>query len=89
MKENAPLYVDGEDMKNHQQNKKEDTSINYFSQTDYWGPLVPNDESVDKINNTYFNNNRASSIVVNEAEFVLVFKTNMIQYPYVQSNFKI
>ena len=30
--------------------KKEDTPTNYFTKTEYWRPLVPNAESVDKTN---------------------------------------
>ena len=46
--------------------------MNYLPKTEYWRPLVPNDESVYKKTNPYFKNNLAPSIAENEAEFVLV-----------------
>ena len=48
LKEKAPIYVDGKGLIKNQQNKKEDTSMNYFPKTAYWRPLGPNAESVDK-----------------------------------------
>ena len=33
LKENAPFYVYGEGLTNNQQNKKDDTSMNYFPKT--------------------------------------------------------
>ena len=47
LKEKAPLYVDVAGLTKSQQNKNEDTSLNYFSKTEYWRPLVPNPESVN------------------------------------------
>ena len=40
--------------KQQQQQQKEDTSMNYFTKTEYWRPLVPNVESVDGPTNPYF-----------------------------------
>ena len=51
LKEMAPIYLDKAGLKNNQQNKKEDTSMNYFPKTAYWRPLLPNSESVDKTTN--------------------------------------
>ena len=36
--------------------------MNYFSKTEYWRPLVPNAESVDKTANPYFSNPRVPSV---------------------------
>ena len=72
MRENAQLYVDETGMKKKQKNKKEDTSMNYFTKTVFWRTLVPNDESVDKTTNTSLKNPRAPSIAENESEFGLV-----------------
>ena len=47
--------------------------MNYYPQTEYWRPLVPNIESVNKITNPYLNISRAPSVAENEREFVLVF----------------
>ena len=54
LKENAPLYVDGAGLTNNQQNKKEDTSMNYFPKTAYWRILLLNAESAEKTTNPYF-----------------------------------
>ena len=59
LKEESSLYVDGADLTNNQQNKKEDTSMKFLPKTLYGGPLVPNSESLDKKTNPYFNNPRA------------------------------
>ena len=60
--------------------------MNYFPKTEYWRPLFPNAESVDKTTNKYFKNPRAPSVAENEAEFVLVLIINMLQYPCVHNN---
>ena len=60
--------------------------MNYSSQTEYCRPLVTNYESLDKTTNTYFKNLCNPSVAKNEAEFVLVYKINMIQYPCVHNN---
>ena len=52
--------------------KKDDTSMNYYPKTAYWGPLVPNAQTVDKTTNSYFKNSRASCVVENEAWFGMV-----------------
>ena len=75
LKEKAPLYVDGSGLTKDKQNKKEDTYMTYFTKTEYWKPLVPNAESVDKTTNPSFKNPRAPYDAENEAEFVLVKKT--------------
>ena len=36
--------------------------MNYFPKTEYWSPLVPNSESVDKTTNPYFKNPRAKYV---------------------------
>ena len=56
LKEKTPLYVDGSGITKNQQNKKKDISMNYYSKTDYWRPLVTNSESVDNTTNPYFRN---------------------------------
>ena len=66
--------------------KKEDKSMNYFPKTEYWRPLAPNAESVDKPTNPYFKNTCAPYVAGNEVEFVLVHKINMLQYPCVHNN---
>ena len=48
---------------------------------------MPNAENVDKTTNPSFKHPPASSVVENEAEFVLV-KINMLQYPCVHREFK-
>ena len=60
--------------------------MNYFPKTEYWRHLVPNDESLDNTTSTSFKNPRALSVAENEAEFVLVLKINMLQYPCVHNN---
>ena len=60
--------------------------MNYFSKTAYWRPLVPNYESVDKTTNLCLKNTRSPSIAENEAQFVLVYKINMLQYLCVHNN---
>ena len=67
MKEKAQLYVDGAGLTNNQQNKKDDTFINYYPKTAYWRPLFTNAKSVDKITNPYFKNPRAPYFTENEA----------------------
>ena len=42
----------------------------------------------DKKNNTYSKDPRAPSVAENEAEFVIVFKNNILQYPCVHNNFQ-
>ena len=71
LRENAQLYVDETGMKKKQKKKKEDTSMNYFPKTEYWRPLFPNDEGVDKTNNP-LKNLCASSLAENESDSVLV-----------------
>ena len=66
MKLKNPLYVDGEGLTKNQQNKKEDTSINYFPKIEYWRPLVPNAESAEKTTNPYFKNPHAPSVAENK-----------------------
>ena len=51
--------------------------MNSFPKILFCRPLVPNAGCVDKTTNPYFKN---------EAEFVLVFKTNMLQYTCVNRN---
>ena len=53
-------------MTKDQQNKKDDTSMNYYHKIAYWRPLVPNVESVDKETNPYFKNTRAPYVAENE-----------------------
>ena len=67
LKEKAPLYVDGSGLTKDQQNKKEDTYMTSFPKTEYWKPLVPNSESVDKTTYPYFKNPRTPSVAENEA----------------------
>ena len=43
--------------------------MNYFPKAAYWRPLVPNDESVDKANNTSFKNPCDPSVAEKEAGF--------------------
>ena len=62
--------------------------MNYFPKTEYWRPLVSNDESVDKTTNQYFKNSRTPSVAENESEFGLVLNINMLQYPCVHNNFQ-
>ena len=54
LKKNAKLYLDGAGLTNNYQNKKDDTSVNYFTKTAYRRPLLPNAESVEKINQSKF-----------------------------------
>ena len=62
LKKKAPLYVDREGLTKSQQNKKDDTSMNYFPKTAYWRPLVTNAKSVHKTTYPYFKNPRAPSL---------------------------
>ena len=62
--------------------------MKYFTKTAYWGPLFPNVVSVEKTTNTSFRNPCSPYAAENEAEFVLVLKTNMLQYPYVCNKFQ-
>ena len=57
--------------------------MKYFATTSYWGPLVPNSESVYETTNPYFKNARAPSVPENEVDFVLFFLINMLQYTFV------
>ena len=52
----AQLYIDGAGMTNNQHNKKDNTSMNYFTKLSYWRPLVPNDESLGKKTNPSLKN---------------------------------
>ena len=52
--------------------KKGDTSMNYFTKTEYWRPLGTNDESLDKTTNPHFKNPCAPYVGKNEADFNLV-----------------
>ena len=54
----AQLYVDGAGLTNNEQNKKDDTSVNYFPKATYWRPLVSSAESVVKTTNQSFKNPR-------------------------------
>ena len=47
--------------------KKEDISMTSFPKTEYWGPLVPNVESLDETTNPYYKNNSAPYIAKYEA----------------------
>ena len=60
--------------------------MNYYPKTEYWKPLVTNSESVYKTTNPYFNNHLAPYVAKKEAEFVLIFKLNMLHYPCVRNN---
>ena len=60
--------------------------MNYFPTTAYWRHLVTNAESVDKTTNPYFKNPFSPSVSENEAEFGMVYKINMLQYPCVHNN---
>ena len=62
LKEKALLYVDVEGMKNNQQNKKEDTSMNYSPKTAYLRPLVRNAENTDNTTNPYLKNPHSPSV---------------------------
>ena len=46
---------------------------------------MPNAESVDKTTNTSFKNPHAPSVAENEADFGLVLKNHMLQYPCVHN----
>ena len=41
--------------------------MDYYPKTEYWRPLVPNYESVDKTTYPYFKNPRTPFVVENEA----------------------
>ena len=62
--------------------------MKYFPKTAYWRPLVHNAESLDDTTNPHFKNPRAPSVAENEADFVLVLKSNMLHFPCVHSNLK-
>ena len=66
--------TNGRGLTKNQQNKNEDTSMNYFPITEYWRPLVPNAEIVYKITNPYFKNPCTPFVAENDADFVLVKK---------------
>ena len=57
--------------------------MNYLPKTAYWGPLLPNAGSVENKTNSC-----APYFTGNEAEFVLVLKTNILQYPCVHNSFQ-
>ena len=62
--------------------------MKYSPKTKYWWPEVPNAESVDKTTNPYLKNTCAPSVAENEADFGMVLKINMLQYPCVNNNFQ-
>ena len=62
--------------------------MNYYPKIEYWRPLVPNSESVDNTSNPTFKSPWAQYVAENEADFVLVFKINMLQYPCVHKKFQ-
>ena len=62
--------------------------MNYYPKIEYWRPLVPNSKSVDKTSNPHFKCPCAQSVAENEADFVLVLKINMLQYPCVHNSFQ-
>ena len=71
---------------NNQQNKKYDTSMNYFYTTAYWGPLVSNSGSVDDTTNPYLKNTRAPYVSENEVEFVHMFQYTFVHISLLKMN---
>ena len=62
-----------------------------FPKTEYWGPLVPNVESLDETTNPSSKNYCAPSIAKYTAEFVLVKHNFSIRFsiPAFKSTYKI
>ena len=60
--------------------------MNSFPKTEYWRPLVPNYEIVDKTTNQSFKSPCAPSVLENESEFGMLYKINMLQYHCVHNN---